>query len=75
MPEFYRKRFRAMAKDELETHSNFKFWLKLLFQRWLEGEEALTDTKRALEVFKLEEFVNRLPADLYKWIVDKKLRI
>lgn len=72
VPEFYRKRFRSMSKDKLETYANFAFRLQLPFQRWMEGEGAVDDVKRALEVVKLEQFVNCLPQDLHRWLVDKK---
>lgn len=50
-----------MNKERLKTYSNFAFRLQLPFQRWLESEDALTDLNRALEEFKLEQFVNCFP--------------
>ena len=43
VPEFYRKRFRNMGKEKLETYSNYAFRMQLPFQRWLEGEGAVED--------------------------------
>lgn len=61
-----------MAKDDLKIYSGFAFRLQLLLRRCLEGKEALTDIKRAMEVFKFEQFVSCLAADIHNWIVDKK---
>ena len=72
VPEFYRKRFRNMGKEKLETYSNYAFRMQLPFQRWLEGEGAVEDEKRMAEVFKLEQFVKCLPPELHRWLVDKK---
>ena len=63
VPEYYRKRFRDMSKGNLETYSNFAHRLSIPFKQWLEGEEALSNLDKALEVFKLEQFVNCLPVD------------
>ena len=72
VPEYYRKRFRSLTKMSGETYSNFAFRLGLPLHSWLEGEEALTDVDRLLEVVKLEQFVNCLPLELHKWIVERK---
>ena len=71
VPEFYRKRFRTMEKGHLETYSNFAFRLSLPFKSWLEGEKAFEDVDKAFEVFKLEQFVNCLPLELHRWVVEK----
>src|ERR1043165_753399 len=72
VPEFYRKRFRTLLKGTQETFSAFAFRLALPFHRWLEGEGALDDLPKVLEVFKLEQFVNCLPVEIHRWIIDKK---
>src|ERR1043165_4657999 len=72
VPEFYWKRFRSLVKGPQETFSAFAFRLALPFQRWLEGEDALNDLPKVLEVFKLEQFVNCLPVEIHRWIIDKK---
>src|ERR1043165_2384496 len=72
VPEFYRKRFRTLLKGTQETFSVFAFRLALPFHRWLEGEGALDDLPKVLEVFKLEQFVNCLPVEIHRWIIDKK---
>src|ERR1043165_9420846 len=73
VPEYYRKRFREMTKGHLETYSNFAHRLSIPFESWLEGEDALSNVEKALEVFKLEQFVHCLPVDLHRWIVERKV--
>ena len=72
VPEFYRKRFRTMNKGSLETYSNFAFRLSLPFNSWLDGEGAGKDVEKLKEVMKLEQFVNCLPTEIHRWVIEKK---
>src|SRR5688572_240815 len=72
VPEFYRKRFRTMRKGNLETYSNFAFRMSLPFNSWIEGEGATKEVDKLIEVVKLEQFVNCLPTELHRWVIEKK---
>src|SRR5688572_13624668 len=72
VPEFYRKRFRTMKKGNLETYSNFAFRMSLPFNSWIEGEGATKEVDKLMEVVKLEQFVNCLPTELHRWVIEKK---
>ena len=72
VPEFYRKRFRTMKKGNLETYSNFAFRMSLPFNSWIEGEGATKEVDKLIEVVKLEQFVNCLPTELHRWVIEKK---
>src|SRR6218665_2287255 len=71
VPEFHRKRFRTLSKANGETYTNFAFRLALLLKSWMDGKEAFDDVERMREVVKLEQFVNCLPVELYRWVVQK----
>src|ERR1043165_2030263 len=73
VPEYYRKRFREMNKGNSETYSNFAHRLSIPFKSWLEGKKALACLEKTFEVFKLEQFVNCLPVELHRWIVERKV--
>src|SRR5678816_2337272 len=72
VPEFYRKRFRTMKKGNLESYSNFAFRMSLPFNSWIEGEGATKEVDKLVEVVKLEQFVNCLPTELHRWVIEKK---
>lgn len=38
----------------------------------MQGENALHDLDKALEVFQIEQFVQCLPVDLHRWIIERK---
>src|SRR6218665_4016527 len=69
--EFHRKRFCTLSKANGESYSNFAFRLNLPFKAWMDGEEAYEDVERMREVVKLEQFVNCLPVELHRWVVEK----
>jgi len=71
VPEFHRKRFRTLSKANGESYSNFAFRLALPFKAWMDGEEAYENVDRMREVVKLEQFVNCLPIELHRWVVEK----
>ena len=72
VPEFHRKRFRTLSKANGESYSNFAFRLALPFKSWMDGEEAYDNVDRMREVVKLEQFVNCLPLELHRWVVERK---
>jgi hypothetical protein len=61
-----------MNKGSLETYSNFAFRLSLPFNSWLDGEGAGKDVEKLKEVMKLEQFVNCLPTEIHRWVIEKK---
>src|SRR6218665_1738027 len=71
IPEFYRKKFRTLTRGHLETFSNFAFRLQLPFQSWIEGTNVANDADKLKELFKLEQFVNCLPKDIHKCVLEK----
>jgi len=71
VPELHRKRFRTYSKANGESYSNFALRLALPFKPWMDGEEAYEDVDRMREVFKLERFVNCLPVEIHRWVVEK----
>jgi transposase InsO family protein len=71
VPEFHRKRFRSLTKGSAESYSNFAFRLSLPFKSWMEGEEAFDSLAQMREVIKLEQFVNCLPVEIHRWVVEK----
>src|SRR6218665_4226299 len=75
VPEFHRKRFRTLNKFGNETYSNFAFRLALLFNSWLDGEEASTSLDRLKKVVKLEQFTNCLPTEIHRWVVENRLKL
>ena len=75
VPEFHRKQFRTLNKFGNETYSNFAFRLALLFNSWLDGEEASTSLDRLKKVVKLEQFMNCLLTDLHSWVVEKRPKL
>ena len=72
VPEFHRKRFRTLSKANGESYSNFAFRLALPFKSWMDGEEAYDNVGRMREVVKIEQFVNCLPLELHRWVVERK---
>jgi len=60
-----------LSKANGESYSNFAFRLNLPFKAWMDGEEAYEDVERMREVVKLEQFVNCLPVELHRWVVEK----
>src|SRR6218665_4021786 len=72
VPEFHRMRFRTLSKANGESYSNFAFRLALPFKSWMDGEEAYDNVDRMREVVKLEQFVNCLPLELHRWVVERK---
>src|SRR6218665_2237423 len=72
--EFHRKRFRNLSKANGESYSNFAFRLALPFKAYMDGEEAYEDVDRMREVVKLEQFVNCLPIELHRLVVEKHLK-
>src|SRR6218665_3214595 len=71
VPEFHRKRFCTLSKANGESYSNFAFRLALPFKARMDGEGAYEDVDRMREVVKLEQFVNCLPLELHRWVVEK----
>ena len=57
--------FVLVRKNESDTYSDFAFILALHFKRWMEGEGAYEELPRMREVLKIEQFCQRLPADLH----------
>ena len=75
VPEFYQKRFRALNKFGNETYSTFAFRLALLFNSWMDEKEASTDINRLKEMVKLEQFMNCLPTEIHRWVVEKRPKL
>src|SRR6218665_822186 len=71
IPEFYRKKFRNLTRGHLETFSNFAFRLQLPFQSWIDGANVANDADKLKELFKLEQFVNCLPKDIHKSVLER----
>src|SRR6218665_3056916 len=71
IPEFYRKKFRNLTRGHLETFSNFAFRLQLPFQSWIDGDNVAKDADKLKELFKLEQFVNCLPKDIHKCVLER----
>src|SRR6218665_147307 len=71
IPEFYRKKFRNLTRGHLETFSNFAFRLQLPFQSWIDGANVANDADKLKELFKLEQFVNCLPKDIHKCVLER----
>jgi len=71
VPEFYRKMFRKLVKGRWETFSNYAFHLGTCFKAWLDGEQAQEDMEHLKQVLLIEQFVECLPMELHRWIVEK----
>src|SRR6218665_693483 len=71
IPECYRKKFRNLTRGHLETFSNFAFRLQLPFQSWIDGANVANDADKLKELFKLEQFVNCLPKDIHKNVLER----
>src|SRR6218665_3253076 len=71
IPEFYRKKFRNLTRGHLETFSNFAFRLQLPFHSWIDGANVANDADKLKELFKLEQFVNCLPKDIRKSVLER----
>lgn len=46
VPEFNRKRFRALSKANGESYSNVAFRLALQFKSWMDGKDAFENFER-----------------------------
>src|SRR5688572_10985214 len=46
--------------------------MSLPFNSWIEGEGATKEVDKLMEVVKLEQFVNCLPTELQRWVIEKK---
>src|SRR6218665_508874 len=69
VPEFYRKRCRTLIKGKCETFSNYAFRLGTCFKTWL--EQAKEDMERLKQVLLIEQFVECLPMELHRSIIEK----
>ena len=73
MPEFYRKNFRNFSKRVYETYSDFAVVLNTQFKRWVSGLKAYDNVEKLRQVMLIEQFVEKLPADIRLWLSDKDI--
>ena len=71
VPEFYRKRCRTLIKGKCETFSNYAFRLGTCFKTWLDREQAKEDMECLKQVLLIEQFVECLPMELHRSIIEK----
>ena len=64
VPEFYRKNCRNFSKRVHETYSDFAAVLNTQVKRWVSGLKAYNNVEKLRQVMLIEQFVEKLPADI-----------
>uniref|UniRef100_A0A8C5PDF9 SCAN box domain-containing protein n=1 Tax=Leptobrachium leishanense TaxID=445787 RepID=A0A8C5PDF9_9ANUR len=70
-PEVYRKKFRSLQKQAVESYSAVVSHLTTLFRQWVRGLKI--DTLESLEDLLIkEQFVQLCPPEIQEWLLDRK---
>ena len=73
VPEAYRQKFRNLTKKKEETFQEFAKNKELLLNRWLSSQEVGTDFEKLKQLIIIEEFKNRIPADVRTYIEEQRV--
>ncbi|KAK7480042.1 hypothetical protein BaRGS_00028679 [Batillaria attramentaria] len=70
--EYYRRQFREVRKESMETFEQFLDRLRTLLERWFQlTERDMTDVEEVLDVFLLEQLMATFTPELQQYVRDR----